>query len=163
MNGTGLTQRVFLVLVCCLAIIFLPLSAGAQGIIKKGAEGVQKGVETGAEKTKEGAEAVGHGAKKAITGEDTSTSRMKSTETNQSTEPSQTTTPSGTDTRSRSTTSSQSTTTESSSTSRNTAQRAGTKKLPRTAGELPLLALAGVLSLAAAGTSRLLRRVRADK
>jgi uncharacterized surface anchored protein len=162
MNGTGLTQRVLLVLVCCLAIIFLPLSAGAQGIIKKGAQGVQRGVETGAEKTKEGAEAVGHGAKKAITGEDTSTSRMKSTET-QSTEPSQTTTPSDTNARSRSTTPSESTTTGSSSTSRSTEHRAGTKKLPRTAGELPLLALIGMLSLAAAGTSRLLRRVGVDK
>ena len=161
MNGTGLTQRVFLVLVCCLAIIFLPLSAGAQGILEKGAEGVKKGVETGAEKTKEGAEAVGHETKKVITGDDTSTSRIKSTES-QSTEPSQSTTPSGTSTRSQSTTSSRSTTTES-STSKGTEHRAGGKKLPKTAGELPLLALIGVLSLAAAGTSKLIRRVRVVK
>jgi hypothetical protein len=156
MNGTGLTQRVFLVLVCSLAIIFLPLSAGAQGILKKGAEGVQKGVETGAEKTKEGAEAVGHGVKKAVTGEDTT---KPSTEPSQSTMPSQSTAPS---TRSKPTPS-QSTTGEPGSSARSSEQKAAGKKLPATAGELPLLALIGVLSLAAAGTSRLMRRGRVVK
>ena len=159
MNATRLTQRVFLVLVCCLAIVFLPLSAGAQGILEKGAKGVQKGVETGAEKTKEGAEAVGRGTKKVITGEDTSTTTTQE----QTTTPSQSTMPSDTTTRSKPMTSSQSTTTESSSTSRSTEQKAGGKKLPKTAGELPLLALIGVLSLAAAGTSRLIRRGRLVK
>src|SRR5262245_42714040 len=159
MNGTGLTQRVFLVLVCCLAIIFLPLSAGAQGVLEKGAKGVQKRVETGAEKTKGGAEAVGHGAKKAVTGEDSSSSsQMKETETTPSTKPSQSTMPSGTSTRAKPTTPSQSTTTEPGRRSRGSEQKAGGEKLPKTAGELPLLALIGVLSLAAAGTSRLIRR-----
>jgi hypothetical protein len=143
---TRLTQRVLLVLVCCLAIISLPLSAGAQGIIKKGVEGVKKGVETGAEKTKEGAEAVGHGVKKAVTGEDTSTSQ--STETKPSTEPSQATTPSAPATRSQ--------------TDTERAARAA-ERLPATAGELPLLALIGVLALSAAGTAQLIRRVRLMK
>jgi len=182
MKVTRLTQRVLLALVCCLAIIFLPVSAGAQNIFKKGAQGVQKGVETGAEKTKEGAEAVGHGVKegaeavghgakegaeavghgvkKAVTDDDTSTTRMKSTETN--TEPSQTTAPSEPSTRSRTTTTpSQTTGGEKSSDSRATERgTAGGQRLPATAGELPLIALIGVLALAASGTARLIRRVR---
>jgi hypothetical protein len=168
---TRLTQRVLLVLVCCLAIISLPVAAGAQDIIKKGAEGVKKGVETGVDKTKEGAEAVGHGVKegaesvgqgvkKAVTGEDTSTSRMKSTET-EPTKPAQATTPS---TRSQTVTPSERTTGEPRSSSRET-ENAATRgeRLPGTAGELPLLALIGVLALAGYGTSKLIRRVRVMK
>jgi hypothetical protein len=148
---TRLTQRVLLAFVCGLAIISLPVAAGAQGIIKKGAEGVQKGVETGVDKTKEGAEAVGHGVKKAVTGEDTSTSRMKSTQT-EPTKPSQATTPT------------ERTTGEPRSSSRET-ENAATRgeRLPATAGELPLLALIGVLALAGYGTSKLTRRVRVMK
>jgi competence protein ComGC len=50
-----LRPRVLLAIASCLLIILLPLSGGAQNVIKKGAQGVQKGVETGVEKTKEGA------------------------------------------------------------------------------------------------------------
>jgi hypothetical protein len=161
---TRLTHRVLLVLVCCLAIISLPLTAGAQGILKKGVEGVKKGVETGAEKTKEGAEAVGHGVKKAVTGEDTNTSRMKSSETKPNTEPSQATRPSEPATRSQTVTPSEKTTGESSRRSTDTGRAArGGERLPGTAAELPLLALIGVLALAAAGTSKLIRRVRVMK
>jgi hypothetical protein len=158
MNATRLTQRVLLALICCLAIIFLPLSGGAQGILKKGVEGVQKGVETGAEKTKEGAEAVGHGVKKAVTGEDTSTTRMKQTE------PAQTTAPSEPATRSRTTAPSQATAGETGKKSSSTKHaRAGGERLPATAGELPLIALIGVSALAASGTTKLIRRARAVK
>ena len=145
MKVTRLTQRVLLALVCSLAIISLPLSAGAQNILKKGAQGIQKGVETGVDKTKEGAEAVGHGVKKAVTGEDTSDSRMKSTEPSQATAPSQTTAPS---------TGSQ-TTRPSQTRTRGTATataRANGEHLPATAGEFPLIALIGISALAASGT-----------
>ena len=140
MKVTRLTQRVLLALVCSLAIISLPLSGGAQNILKKGAQGIQKGVETGAEKTKEGAEAVGHGVKKAVTGEDTSDSRMKSTA------PSQTTAPS-----------------TSSQTTKPERARANGEHLTATAGEFPLIALIGISALAASGTVTFIRRVRAVK
>jgi thiol:disulfide interchange protein len=139
-----LTEKVLLAMACCLALVLVPVSVGAQtpgGIIKKGAEGAKKGVETGAEKTKEGAEAVGEGVKKTITGDDTDKNRQKSTDTGSSTEPSQTTTSDST---------SQSTDTEQ-------AQK-GSKKLPTTAGELPLLALVGGLGLAASGLLRFIHR-----
>jgi len=140
-------SRLLLAFACCLVLILAPLSVAAQtpgGVIKKGAEGVQKGVEGAAKGTEEGAEAVGKGVKKAVTGEDTTTSqeRMKGTEPAPSTTPSQKT-PSGTTSKS---TEPERTATE--------------KKLPRTAGELPLLVLTGVLALAAAGVSRVARRVR---
>ena len=155
MKVTRLTQRVLLALVCSLAIISLPLSAGAQNILKKGAQGIQKGVETGVDKTKEGAEAVGHGVKKAVTGEDTS-DRMKSTEPSQATAPSQTTAPS---TRSQTTRPSH---TRTGGTSTATA-RANGEHLPATAGEFPLIALIGISALAAAGTATFIRRARAVK
>src|SRR5690242_14603017 len=94
------TQKILLAIVCCLALVaVVPLSVHAQGgIIKQGAQGVQKGVETGAQKTKEGAETVGKGVKDTVTGDDSSdTQRMKNTETTteqQQTTPSNTTKPS---------------------------------------------------------------------
>ena len=139
-----LTQKVLLAVACCLALILVPLSVGAQtpgGVIKKGAEGVKKGAETGAEKTKEGAEAVGKGVKKTIPGQDTNDNRHKSTDTESNAEPSQAT--SG----------------ESTSESTDTQQaQKGSKQLPGTAGELPLLALAGGLGLAASTILKLIHR-----
>jgi hypothetical protein len=139
-----LTQKVLLAIACCSALILVPLSVGAQtpgGIIKKGAQDVKKGVETGAEKTKEGAEAVGEDVKKPITGDDANTNRQKSTGAESNAEPSQTT---PNDSRSGSSDTRQ-------------AQKSG-KHLPGTAGELPFLALAGGLSLAASGVLKLIRR-----
>jgi len=150
MNPTRFTSGVLLAFGWCLILLLVPLLVSAQtpgGIIKKGAQGVEKGVVTGAEKTKEGAEAVGKGTKKVITGKDTNTgeNRMKSTEPG---------TESGTSTAPSETTSG-ATTSEATDTER---AKAG-KKLPATAGELPLLALAGVLALAAFGATKLIRRV----
>ena len=157
MSTTRLT-KILLALACCLAIVLIPVAASAQeGVInkgaegvKKGAEGVKKGAETAGEATKEGAESVGHGVKKAVTGEDKDTSRMKGSETTPSTEPSQTTTPSSE--AKKSTTRTESTTTTEKKESEES------RKLPGTAGELPLLALAGALALAAAGAVRVIRR-----
>ena len=139
-----------LAVACCFVLILVPALVHAQeGVIQKGVHGVQKGVETGVEKTKEGAEATGHAIKKGVTGEDTSTSteRMKSEQqTTPGTE--QQTTP-GTRTQ---------TTRESKRSTTTTEKKEG--NLPKTAGELPLLALVGALALGAAGVSRVLRRVR---
>jgi hypothetical protein len=153
MTATKHTVKILLAVTCCLFIVLVPLSvtSNAQNVLQKGAQGVQKGVETGAEKTKEGAEATGHAIKKGVTGEDTSTSteRMKSEQqTTPTTEQERTTTPS---TRTQ-------TTRESKRSTTTTEKNEG--NLPKTAGELPLLALVGALALGAAGVSRVLRRVR---
>jgi hypothetical protein len=121
-------------------MLLIPISSGAQtgGILG----GVKKGVQQGAEKTKEGAEAVGRGTKKVVTGEDNNpdNQRMKSSESQSQTESTRT----------------GSTQTESTQT-----QQRGTGKtnLPKTAGELPLLALAGCLALAGAAAPGLSRRL----
>jgi len=122
-----------LAVACCFVLILVPVLANAQlgGVIQKGAEGVQKGVETGVEKTKEGAEAT----KNAITGEDQNQNRMKPQESQQN--------PSAT---------------ESQPSESGQKTETGQKNMPRTAGELPLLALAGCLALSAAGLSRVIRR-----
>jgi hypothetical protein len=149
-----ITQKVLLALACCLVLVLVPAGASAQGGvldkagqgIKKGAQGVQKGVETGVEKTKEGAESVGHETKKAVTGEDnTSADRQKPT--------TQSTTPSGT-------TTTKSTTSKSTTGTKTTEETKGGKRLPGTAGELPLLAVVGSLALAGAVVARLVRRTQ---
>lgn len=144
------TQKFLLALACSLALVFVvPMSVSAQNILEKGAQGVKKGVETGAEKTKEGAETVGKGVKDTFSSDDNSQQQKTTTE-------------STTETRQKPATS-QSTTESITSKSKT---QAGTttegaekgKKLPRTAGELPLLLLAGGLALAASGTLKLARR-----
>jgi hypothetical protein len=137
MINVRMKLRVLPAIACCLVLLLVPLTAKAQvgstvkQGIQKGGQEVQKGVETGAEKTKEGVEAVGEAGKKAITGEENNPSeqRMKPGET-------QATTGS----------------TETEGTEK------GKKKMPKTAGELPLLALAGWSALSAAGALRILRR-----
>jgi cobalamin biosynthesis Mg chelatase CobN len=156
MTATKHTLKILLAVTCCLFIVLVPLSvtASAQNVLQKGAQGVQKGVETGVDKTKEGTQATGHAIKKGVTGEDTSTSteRMKSTE--------QQTTP-GTEQQTTPSTQRQTTTRESQRSSTTTTEEKKNKEqLPKTAGELPLLGLIGALALGAAGASRVLRRVR---
>jgi len=129
MFDNRVTLRVLFAVICCFALVMVPLLVSAQGIIRetehgiqKGAEGVQKGVEGAVEKGKQGAEAVGKGTKKAITGEENkpSDNRMKPQE--------------------------------------NPTETQRGENLPKTAGELPLLALAGCLALAAAAASKAFRR-----
>ena len=149
-----ITHKVLLALACCLVLVLVPATAGAQGGVlgkagqgvEKGAQGVQKGVETGVEKTKEGAKSVGHETKKVITGED-NTSADQQKPTTQSTTPSETTTTKGT-------------TSKSTTGTKTTEETKGGKRLPGTAGELPLLAVVGSLALAGAVVSRLVRRTQ---
>ena len=151
MIAIRLTQKFLLALACCLALVaFVPLSVGAQNVIEKGAQGVKKGVETGAEKTKEGAEAVGKGVKDTFSSDE---SRQKNeTQTQTTTEPRQK--PSTSESKTKSTTSEQKT----KSTTSTEGKEKGGKEMPATAGELPLLLLAGGMALAAAGTLKLARR-----
>jgi uncharacterized surface anchored protein len=158
------TQKFLLALACCLAlVIVVPLSVSAQdNILEKGAHGVKKGVETGAEKTKEGAHAVGKGVKNTFGNKDsqmttesqsTTESRQKPSEPATSESNTQPGTRSG-----ESTTQSQTTQSKSQSSTRTEGTGKSGEQLPATAGELPLLLLAGGLALAASGTLRLARR-----
>jgi hypothetical protein len=155
-NG-NLKLKMLLAALCCFALVLMipvPSSAQLGGAVK----GVQHGVQKGAEKTKEGAEAVGQGTKRVITGEDDSQKKDQSTTTQQNTtteqqnttrmKPSQTTPEKG------------STETEQNTKTQTQTEKTGQKHMPKTAGELPLLALAGCLSLAFAGVASLKARPR---
>src|SRR5262249_26376779 len=103
---------------------------GTKHGIQKGAEGVQQGAEDVYGKTKQGAEDLGKGTKKAITGDENTSDqdRMKGSQSNTEVQQQQNQTE-----------------------TKSTTQRAtGEKNLPKTAGELPLLAFAGAAFLAAA-------------
>jgi hypothetical protein len=156
----GKLIRAVIGLVFGFVMLLIPISSGAQtgGIlggakkgVQQGAGAVQKGVEEGANKTKEGAEAVGHETKKVITGKDNTqdNSRMKSTESQPQTESTQT-----------ESTQKRSTQTESTQTQQ---KATGKTNLPKTAGELPVLALAGCLALAGAVASGLSRRLEKSR
>src|SRR6185503_10367349 len=102
------------------------------------------------EKTKEGAEAVGRETKEFFTGDESDKDkRMKSSESESTT---QRTNPTETTTRSTETTQSSTTTSKSTSTG---SESPGRRRLPATAGELPLLALAGALALVASARLKL--------
>src|SRR5262249_45172322 len=148
-----LTRRVALGIASCFILTLLPLSAGAQGVIKKGAHAVQKGVETGVEKTKEGVEATGRENKKVITGEDTSEQRMKSTQASHTTTQEQTSPPTTPTAPAQRTTRPATRPTETRSAGR------ANKRLPATAGEFSLLLLVGGFALAGFGTLKAIRAV----
>jgi hypothetical protein len=155
-----ITKQTLLALVCCLALVLLPVAGQAQGVldkagqgIKKGAEGVGKGVEYGAEKTKEGAEAVGKGVKKAVTDDDADQDEQKVDRE----KPAESAMPA--DTTSEQPSKSEPTTSES-ATSKSEASGTEDKELPGTAGELPILALLGALAMGGSITSRFIRRIK---
>lgn len=136
-----------LAVLCCFVLLLVPVLASAQlgGVVngakqgvEKGAQGVQQGAEEGYNKTKEGAQAT----KNAITGEDNNTNNENHMKPGQTQE-----------------NESQTTETQSNTSSPETKTgQTSEKHMPRTAGELPLLALAGCLAFAAAGASRAFRR-----
>src|SRR5262245_994925 len=145
--------KVLLVVACCFVLLLLPVSSyaqkdileGAKKGIEKGAEGVKKGAETVGEKTKEGAETVGKGVKNVFTDDDKDTNQDESYRAKPGA--TQSTAPTGTK---------PSESTSSSSTERHE------KGLPKTAGELPLLALVGLLALASSGALKVVRRLPKD-
>src|SRR5215813_13619852 len=158
-NG-NLKLKMLLAALCCFALVLMipvPSSAQLGGV----ARGVQRGVQKGYEKTKEGAEDVGQGTKRVITGEDNDQNKEQSTTTQQNTTTTTDQNPSnqkttrmkpGEATPEGSTETEQNTTTQT--------KTSGQKHMPKTAGELPLLALAGCVSLAIAGATRLSDRAR---
>src|SRR5262249_14459028 len=156
----NLKLKMLLAALCCFALVLMipvPSSAQLGGAVKDVGHGIQKG----AEKTKEGAEDVGQGAKRVITGDDqnkdqntttqenTTTTEQQNTTTGQRMKPSETTPATG------------STETEQNKTTQT--EGTGQKHMPKTAGELPLLALAGSLSLLFAGVTSLKARARRSR
>ncbi len=148
-NG-NLKLKMLLAALCCFALVLVvpvPSSAQLGGVV----QGTKHGIEKGVDKTKEGAEAVGQGTKKLFTDDDDSQDKDQQRDQNQTNtrmKPAQTQP------------STSSTETETQQNSTTTMEKGQSKRMPRTAGELPLLALAGCLSLAIAGAYRLADRSR---
>jgi hypothetical protein len=146
----NLKLKMLLAALCCFVLVLVvpvPSSAQLGGVV----QGTKHGIEKGVDKTKEGAESVGHGTKKLFTG-DSSQDKDQNQYQNQNTrmKPVQ---------RQPATTSTQTETQQNNTTTTESGQTQG-KRMPRTAGELPLLALAGCLSLAIGGAYRLADRAR---
>jgi len=139
--------KILFAITCCFVLVLVPLTVSAQGVIdktkqgiEKGAKEVGKGIDYGVDKTKEGAQDVEKGVKKTFDKDsDTNTDvdRQKPSQSETGTRPSSTT-----------------------SGSKNAAaDRETGKELPKTAGELPILAITGIFALAGAA-SRMARRYR---
>jgi len=143
MNDTKRSIRLLiLAAACCFALVLIPVSSYAQLhtiVAQLGgvAHGVQHGVQKGAEGVQKGAEGTYNKGKEVITGEDQNqqqTEQQKATpseENRMKTNPPQ----SGTETETQT-------------------GETGQKQMPRTAGELPLLVMTGLLSLAGARATR---------
>ena len=156
----GRTRDLMLVTLCCALLILLPLPAtaaqgdiiqGTKDTVEEGAEDVKKGGEYVVDKTKEGAKAVGKGAEKV--GEETKDLVTDDDDTDiERTKPGERTseTP-GITSEER----------ERRSMSSGTG-RTDNDGLPATAGELPLLVLAGGLALAGARALKLIRQSKLD-
>ena len=138
MNDTKRSIRLllFLAAACCFALVLIPVSSYAQlgGV----AHGVQQGVQKGAEGVQKGAEDTYNKGKEVITGEDQNQQQTTPSEEN----------------RMKSTPAQSGTETE---TQENQTGETGQKQMPRTAGELPLLVMTGLLSLAGARATRRLK------
>ena len=145
MNDTKRSIRLLiLAAACCFALVLIPLSSYAQLhtiVAQLGgvAHGVQHGVQKGAEGVQKGVEGTYNKGKEVITGEDQDQNQQQneqqkttpSEENRMKTNPTQ----SGTETETQT-------------------GETGQKQMPRTAGELPLLVITGLLSLAGARATR---------
>ena len=144
MNDTKRSIRLLiLAAACCFALVLIPVSSYAQLhviVAQLGgvAHGVQHGVQTGAEEVQKGAESTYNKGKEVVTGEDQNQQQTTPSEENRmKSRPTQ----SGTETE----------------TQQNQTGETGHKQMPRTAGELPLLVMTGLLSLAGARATRRLK------
>jgi len=140
MNDTKRSIRLLiLAAACCFALVLIPVSSYAQQhavVAQLGGvtHGVQQGVQKGAEGVQKGAEGTYNKGKEVITGEDQDQNQQQTTpseENRMKTNPTQ----SGTETETQT-------------------GETGQKQMPRTAGELPLLVMTGLLSLAGARATR---------
>ena len=155
MNDTKRSIRLLiLAAACCFALVLIPLSSYAQLhtiVAQLGgvAHGVQHGVQKGAEGVQKGAEGTYNKGKEVITGEDQ----------NQQQTEQQKATPSEENRMKGSTETEQQNQTEQNQTEQTTKSQTGEKgkQMPRTAGELPLLVITGLLSLAGARATRRLK------
>src|SRR5215831_13300252 len=134
MNDTKRSIRLLiLAAACCFALVLIPVSSYAKLhtiVAQLGgvAHGVQQGVQKGAEGVQKGVEGTYNKGKEVITGEDQDQNQQQTTpseENRMKTNPTQ----SGTETETQT-------------------GETGQKQMPRTAGELPLLVMTGLLSLA---------------
>lgn len=140
MNDTKRSIRLLiLAAACCFALVLIPVSSYAQLhtiVAQLGGvtHGVQHGVQKGAEGVQKGVEGTYNKGKEVITGEDQDQNQQQTTpseENRMKTNPTQ----SGTETETQT-------------------GETGQKQMPRTAGELPLLVMTGLLSLAGARATR---------
>jgi len=140
MNDTKRSIRLLiLAAACCFALVLIPVSSYAQQhavVAQLGGvtHGVQQGVQKGAEGVQKGVEGTYNKGKEVITGEDQDQNQQQTTpseENRMKTNPTQ----SGTETETQT-------------------GETGQKQMPRTAGELPLLVMTGLLSLAGARATR---------
>jgi hypothetical protein len=147
--------KFMLAVVCCALIVLTPASrayaqlGGLKHGVEQGVDATKQGTEKAYDTTKQGAQDVGHGVKKAITGEDNnSTDRYKSSQQQSTT----TTTPTR-----RSGKANEGATANEPGKSGNMARNAD-HNLPKTAGELPLLLVISLGCFALVGRSKLARK-----
>ena len=146
MNDTKRSIRLLiLAAACCFALVLIPVSSYAQLhtiVAQLGGvtHGVQHGVQKGAEGVQKGVEGTYNKGKEVFTGEQNQDQNQQQTEQqNEQQKP-------GTETE----------TQENQSDQKQTG-KTGQKHMPRTAGELPLLVMTGLLSLAGARATRRLK------
>ena len=163
MNDTKRSIRLllFLAAACCFALVLIPVSSYAQlgGV----AHGVQHGVQKGAEGVQKGAEGTYNKGKEVITGENNQDQNQQQTEEQKAT-PSEknrmksTPTQPGTETEQQNQADqNQNYQNETEQNTKSQTGETGQKHMPRTAGELPLLVMTGLLSLAGARATRRLK------
>ena len=156
MNDTKRSIRLLiLAAACCFALVLIPVSSYAQQhavVAQLGGvtHGVQQGVQKGAEGVQKGVEGTYNKGKEVFTGDQDQ--NQQQTEQQQQNEQQQATpseenrmkTQPGTET-------------QENQSDQNKTGETGQKHMPRTAGELPLLVMTGLLSLAGARATRRLK------
>ncbi len=163
MNDTKRSIRLLiLAAACCFALVLIPVSSYAQLhtiVAQLGgvAHGVQQGVQKGAEGVQKGAEGTYNKGKEVITGENNQDQNQQQTEEQKATPSEENRMKPGTETEQQNQTDQNQN--YQNETEQNKAQtgETGQKHMPRTAGELPLLVMTGLLSLAGARATRRLK------
>jgi hypothetical protein len=167
MNEKNRSIRLMLLgAVCCFALVLIPISSYAQlhAIVAQlggVAHGVEHGVQKGAQGVQKGVEGTYNKGKEVVTGEDQDQQKTEEQTEQQQTTPSENrmkgsqalpgTTSTQTDTE---TNQGQTDQNQTEQTTKSQTHEAGKKQMPRTAGELPLLVMTGLLSLAGARATR---------
>jgi uncharacterized phage infection (PIP) family protein YhgE len=161
MNDTKRSIRLLiLAAACCFALVLIPVSSYAQlhAIVAQlggVAHGVQQGVQKGAQGVQKGAEGTYNKGKDVITGENNQDQNQQQTEQQQATpDENRMKTQPGTETK---TQRNQADQYQTDQTNKSETGETGQKHMPRTAGELPLLVMTGLLSLAGARATRKLK------